>query len=423
MNEARRSRRDSIQNIAIALLSVLAVLLFLQSQRFSLSPTEGALLSPSSSAPISTAPLGQSTPLTLPVRAAVTGSYGRYGSVTLTTEDESFEPLRSLLEQALGSARSLNLCSIQAFRDALQAPSLYCDFLSTLPLPILAEAVWTSSEHSLQARYLVLSGQGDTVSLYFWDGASLSYRCDTDLSSAELETAVNRYDSGNAHFAYDLPEEAGELAPFSLLPDALPELPVLSAAAALSDTNRLLTLLDFNPNTNYRYPESDGSETVIEGERSVRIRPNGTVTYSSGGESALVVRSQSDRPTAREAASGASALLNELLASVTSDAKLYLTGIQQTGSTTTVTFDYQVSGIPVCFADGTSAAEVVLDGVTVSGMTLRFRQYTAAGNTSLLLPLPQALAIAASRPGQELSIGYADTGSETVSACWLANEL
>ena len=422
MNEARRSRRDSIQNIAIALLSVLAVLLFLQSQRFSLSPAADTLLSPASNAPISTAPLGQSTPLTLPVRAAVTGSYGRYGSVTLTTEDESFEPLRSLLEQALDSARSLNLCSVQAFRDALQAPSLYCDFLSPLPLPILAEAVWTASEHSFHARYLLLSGQGETVTLYFWDGASLSYRCDTDLSSAELETTVNRYESGNTHFAYDLPEEAGELAPFSLLPDTLPELPVLSTRAALSDTDRLLTLLDFNPNTNYRYPESDGSETVIEGERSVRIRPNGTVTYSSGGESVLVVKTQSDRPTVREAASGASALLNELLSAVTSEAKLYLTGVQQSGSTTTVTFDYQVGGIPIRFADGACAAEVVLDGAAVSGMTLRFRQYTAIGDTSLLLPLTQALAIAARQPGQELSIGYADTGADTVSACWLANE-
>ena len=422
MNEAKRSRRDSIQNIVIALLSVLAVLLFLQSQRFSLSPTAGDLLSPASNAPISTAPLGQSTPLTLPVRAAVTGSYGRYGSVTLTTEDDSFEPLRSLLGQALDSSRGLTLCNNQTLRDALQAPSLYCDFLSPLPLPILAEAVWASGDHNLQARYLVLSGQEESVALYLWDGASLCYRCETDLSAQELETAVNRYESGNAHFAFDLPEPAGALAPFSLLPDTLPELPVLSAGAALSDTDRLLTLLDFNPNTNYRYPESDGSETVIEGERSVRIRPNGTVVYSSGGESVLMVKTQSDRPTAREAASGASALLNELLSTVTSEAKLYLTGVQQSGSTTTVTFDYQVGGIPIRFADDTSAAEVTLDGAAVSGMTLRFRQYTASGDASLLLPLTQALAIAACQPGQELSIGYADTGSDAASACWLANE-
>ena len=422
MNEAKRRRRDTIQNILITMLSLLAVLLFLQSQRFSLRPAAGELVSSSSSAPISTAPLGQSTPLTLPVRTAVTGPYGRYGSVTLTTADESFEPLRSLLEQALNSARTPTLCSTQAFRDALQAPSLYCDFLSPLPLPILAETLWASTEQTLPIRYVLLSGQDDAVTLYLWDGASLCYRSDTTLPLPELETAVNLYESGNTHFAWDLPGSAGELAPFSLLPDTLPDLPVLSAGAALSDTNRLLTLLDFNPNTNYRYPESDGSETVVEGERSVRIRPNGTVTYSSGGESALTVAARSDRPTPREAASGASALLNELLATAAGDAELFLTGVQQNGRTTTVTFDYHVGGIPIRFSDGSCAAEVVLDGTAVSGMTLRFRQYTATGAQSLLLPLPQALAIAACRPGQALSIGYADNGTDSVSACWLSDD-
>ena len=422
MNEAKRRRRDSLQNIVITLLSVLAVLLFLQSQRFTLNPASGNPSHLSSDTPISTAPLDQSTPPVLPVRAAATGSFGRYGSVALTTEDESFQPLRSLLEQALNSGRSLNLCSVQTFRDALQAPSLYCDFLSPLPLTVLAESVWASSDHSLAFRYLVLSGADDTVTLYLWDGASLCYRCDTDLSAPELEMTVNQYESGNTHFAFDLANASETLFPYSLLPDTLPDVPVLSAASGLTDTNRLLTLLDFNPNTNYRYPESDGSETVVEGERSVRIRPNGTVVYSSGGESVLTVAAQSDRPTLREAASGAGALLNSLLSSASGDAKLFLTGAQQTGNSITLTFDYQCGGIPIRFSDGNCAAEVVLEGTTVSSMTLHFRQYHTAGSRSLLLPLPQALAIAASGANRELSIGYADNGSDTLSACWLSDE-
>ena len=41
---------------------------------------------------------------------------------------------------------------------------------------------------------------------------------------------------------------------------------------------------------------------------------------------------------------------------------------------------------------------------------------------SLLLPLQQALAIAARYGNAELSIGYADSGSGTVSAQWLIHE-
>ena len=53
-------------------------------------------------------------------------------------------------------------------------------------------------------------------------------------------------------------------------------------------------------------------------------------------------------------------------------------------------------------------------------MTFRIRQYTAGGNASLLLPLRQALAIAAREEGAELAVGYADGGAGTVSAKWLA---
>lgn len=424
MSDAKRRRRDFIQNIAIAVLSVLAVLLFIQSQRLTRNPVEGGLSGSlsNSGSPISTLPLEQNAPLTLPLRTAVTGSYGRYGSVATTTADETFEPLRGLLEQALNSAQTPTLCNPQTFQEALRAPSVYCDFLSPLPLPVLADALWAVSGHTLQARYLILSGQEETVTLYLWDGASFCYRCDTALSAEELETTVNRYESGNTHFAFDLPE-AGAIAPFSLLPDTIPQLPALAVSVSLTDTNRLLTLLDFNPNTNYRYPESDGSETVVEGDRSLRIRSNGTVVYNSGGEPVLSIEAQSERPTPLEAASGAAALLNELLSGAAGEASLCLTDIRQNGSTCTLTFDYQTGGVPIRFSDGECAAEVTLNGTAVSGMTLRFRQYTASPSASLLLPLKQTLAIAAQQEGRELSIVYADTGSDTAGAIWLSEEI
>ena len=49
-----------------------------------------------------------------------------------------------------------------------------------------------------------------------------------------------------------------------------------------------------------------------------------------------------------------------------------------------------------------------------------FRQYLLSEETSLLLPLPQALAVAAAGPGKELSIGYVERGGEC-QACWLSD--
>ena len=94
--------------------------------------------------------------------------------------------------------------------------------------------------------------------------------------------------------------------------------------------------------------------------------------------------------------------------------------LKQEGSETVLTFGYQLGGVPIRFADGSAAAEVILSGRTVSALTLRPRQYTAE-TASALLPLRQAMAIAGRNEGTELSIGYADTGTYPLSAVWLAD--
>ena len=62
---------------------------------------------------------------------------------------------------------------------------------------------------------------------------------------------------------------------------------------------------------------------------------------------------------------------------------------------------------------------MVLSGTAVSSLTLCFRQYTAGGEASLLLPLKQAISIAARQEGKELFIAYTDNGADTASAAWL----
>ena len=71
--------------------------------------------------------------------------------------------------------------------------------------------------------------------------------------------------------------------------------------------------------------------------------------------------------------------------------------------------------------DGGTAVEITLTGSVISSLSLRLRTYTATSELSLLLPLPQALTIAAQHPGAELSIGYPDSGASSVSACWLSD--
>ena len=114
-------------------------------------------------------------------------------------------------------------------------------------------------------------------------------------------------------------------------------------------------------------------------------------------------------------------LLNSLFPASAGENRFYLEQIRQTNETTLLSFGYQVGGVPVRFANGQSAALVELSGTAVSSITLNFRQYAVSENTSLLLPLRQALAVAADLPGAALSIGYVDRGGEAIRASWLAD--
>lgn len=421
MNERARKRRDFIQNITIALLCVTAVLLFAQTQIYGLG-LNGGLLSflSGNDLPASSSGTGQtSTALTAPVRVAAASSIGRFGSVTFTTDDDNFESLRGLLEQALDSARDYTASGAPAFFQALDGPSVYYDFLAPLPLSVLGELVRSEGTEELSARRLILSAEEDGVVLYLWDGGSGYFRCHTAISPDTLETTISQYELGNAFFAYESTDpNAQYVDPYSLFLENEPALPELSVSVPLSDTDRLLVALDFNPNTQFRYADASGAEVVREGGRTLRIHPDGTITYQSGGSQALTLTGE--EASLLEAVTAANTLLHNLLDSSSGDAKLYLEGLERSDDGLELRFGYQVGGVPIRFAGSQSAAEITLSQGAISSMTIRIRQYTVAGTGSLLLPLRQALAIAAEREGAELFIGYADQGAGTTGAGWLA---
>ncbi len=426
MDESRRKRRDFFQNIAIVLLALSAAFLIAQTQLYSLGLDAGNgylqyLAGNSSQTPdVSQTAL---TSLSAPVRLAVTGVYGgRYGSVTLTTAGGDFEPVGGLLREALRSVQSFTLCENKAFLEALNGTSVYCDFLEPLPLPVLAGLVGTSLDSDLSVRRLVVSArETDEAMLYLWCEGDVCRQGTSAVSAEELVSVVSGYELNGAYFALDggEPDSAGA-DPCSLFPLELPELPVLSSASALPDSSALLSALGFYPRTNSRYTESGGVEVITDGDRTLRLNPDGSIRYRSGGDPALTIASAGEEPTVTEAVMGANALLNTLLAGQTSEAGLYLTGVRQTERAAILTFGWQSGGVPIRFDHGGSAAEVTLSGGVVTGLMLRFRQYADTGETSLLLPLRQALAIAVRQVGAELSIGYVDDGA-AASARWLAD--
>ena len=420
MGEQRQDRRNLVQNILITLLALSAAVLFTQTQLYNLNlTTSEAPPGPAQSA----APAAD---LAAPVRTAVTGDYGRCGGLTCTTGDPVFaDPLGRRLLEALGSARDYAPCSRGDFLRALRGPSLYYDFLEPLPLSVLAGLLGggedVSPREDLSARRLLIVPQEGGAVLYLWDGGENCFRASTAVSSDSLEQVISRYELGDASFAMDGGGLERELDPCSLLPAQPPQLPSFTLGDPLAGgTDWLLSALGFNPRSRTRHTESSGTELIIDGDRTLRIRPDNTIHYQSGNEPILRVKAAGDLPTAREAALGAGSLLGSLLAPVSGELQPWLQSLRRSGDVTALRFGYQLKGVPVRFQDGGFAAEITLTGSAVTALSLRFRQYNAAEEPSLLLPLPQALAVAAASPGKELSIGYVERGGEC-RAYWLSD--
>ena len=420
MGEQRQDRRNLVQNLLITLLALSAAVLFTQTQLYNLNlTTSEAPPGPAQSA----APAAE---LAAPVRTAVTGDYGRCGGLTCTTGDPVFaDPLGRRLLEALGSARDYAPCSRGDFLRALRGPSLYYDFLEPLPLSVLAGLLGggedVSPREDLSAcRLLIVPQEGGAV-LYLWDGGENCFRASTAVSSDSLEQVISRYELGDASFAMDGGGLERELDPCSLLPAQPPQLPSFTLGDPLAGgTDWFLSALGFNPRSRTRHTESSGTELIIDGDRTLRIRPDNTIHYQSGNEPILRVKAAGDLPTAREAALGAGSLLSSLLAPVSGELQPWLQSLRRSGDVTALRFGYQLKGVPVRFQDGGFAAEITLTGSAVTALSLRFRQYNAAEEPSLLLPLPQALAVAAASPGKELSIGYVERGGEC-RAYWLSD--
>lgn len=421
MEEQRRNRRNLIQNILITLLALLAAVLFTQTQLYNLDLTTGA--APAAGPAQSAAPAAE---LSAPVRTAVTGDYGRCGGMVLTTGDAGFaDPLGRRLLEALGSARDYVPCTGADFLRALRGPSLYYDFIEPLPLSVLAGLLGGGEEVSpredLSARRLLIAAQGSGTALYLWDGGENCFRASTAVSADSLEQVIGRYELGDASFAMDGTGPEQVLDPCSLLPSQPPELPAYTVGDPLAGgSDWLLSALGFNPRSRTRHTESNGTELIMDGDRTLRIRPDNTVLYQSGDEPSLRVRAAGELPTAREAALGAGSLLEGLLSPVSGEARLWLQGFRRSGEVTVLRFGYQLGGVPLRFQDGGFALEATLTGTAVTSLSLRLRQYVPAEEASLLLPLPQALAVAAASPGKELSIGYVERGGEC-RACWLSD--
>lgn len=417
-----------LQNAAIAVLTVSAVFLLTQTPLFGdLAGKELAQDWLSSDAALSEAVAADASDLALPVRLVFTNEYARFGLDAVTTADASFEQAGTFFSEAIGSAGALEACKESDLLAALQGSSIYLELEAETPLELLSKMLGVTAPESelLHVRRLLLTPGESGTTLYLQDSERGYFVCRTAGDAYALNQALAALDGNGTDFAFALPGDFSQLSPYTVIFSEPVQRNTLSVTSALTDKESFLRLAEFNPHTENSYTDSSGTIVIREVYGTLRLPPDGTVTYQ--GDSAEIgslyyVNSVTPgKTTMSESIDAAQKLVFTLLRDLIGDAELYFSGYEGSSKSCTVAFDYAVNGTPLHFSDGTHAAYVTIEGQTITSFQLRCRSYTVSDSPSLLLPIRQAAAIAGSKyQNAELHICYEDRGADTVSAAWFA---
>ncbi len=355
------------------------------------------------------------------VNLMVTGDseYGRSGLLCVGADDAELQSVLPLFREALGSAGAAEAVPESVLRAALAGPGFYLELDGgVLPLEVVAAWLGEDQDFSIDLSAMALTvGEEDAVSLYLWSGTGEILRYATALPGSAVRPVCEDFPPNGAAFAYESAYAA--LTPYTILtapPGPLPGL--LSELPAGYSAYNLLTALDFNAHTLSRYTESDGTEVVEESPRTLRISPDGAVSFTSrGGSGSPLYRASGEG--LREMMAAAWRLASALTAG-TGASPVCLRSVEEREEACVLRFRYQSEGVPIYFPDEGDALTITCQAGQIVAFSYRCRVYRLAEEEpEAMLPAALAQAIAASYPRSALSVGYEDDGTGRLSAQWL----
>ena len=342
--------------------------------------------------------------------------------------DGLFQQVVGLLVETLSSAGAPEEVTRSQWEQALTTPPSLClDFQGEIPLTVLSG--WLAGEemdNTATVRRLVLTVWEKSVALYYQDRNDGSYyRCLSEVANGQhlTEALVSLQDNG-AYYAF----ESGQydwLDPDTLLTDSVPTPDVYQVKNPLSGDQsaleQIMTALDLPVNSSSFYSVGDERVARIGGD-NLRLSGNGVVEYhAEEGSSLFTAAAQPEDATLFQVVEACRKLAAATVGSNAGQARLYFSWVRESEEGLEVSFNYCLNGIPVRLEDGAAAWFQVENG-RITRFVLRYRSYTDSGETSVVLPIPQAAAAmeAMGLEGEELLLVYSDNGGETVSASWAA---
>lgn len=436
----RRHRRgiEVLKSALILLLSLSAVyltLLTLDYSRVELGPIQAVLSlfrREQEQSPSDAVLPGQGSISPTPVRLAVCDGADRFASQYDSQQtDQLFDTLGILLSEALASARSPEQTDEDAWRQALQAPGVWFDFLEAVPMDALQAWLGDSGNtfpltHAARRTAVALDGAGQVRLFYHNETDGLYYACATDVVwEGHMDALVSGYGGNGYTFVFE--QDAGSgyegLDPYVLLAPGPLQLPVYRAANPLSglDSTTVAAVQQALLFQAQGYPVAGGIR-IREGRETLELSDSGMAIYHAGDEepSRYPVGNESDPLSLVEATWQLAA---DTVGRFCGEARLYLKSLETLADgTVQVSYGYCLNGADVSLPGGASAAAFSVRNGQIVDYTLCFRRYEQTGQTSLVMRERQAAAAleALAPQGNELILSYGDAGGELVQAGWTA---
>ena len=272
-------------------------------------------------------------------------------------------------------------------------------------------------------RILLVDGYEDSVFLCYQDSADGNfYVCDTALLwSLHLEPEMSAISDNGARFAFEDPELADLLHPYTLITED-PALQICSAAMPLTSADSRTDLLEALDYTGRNHASVSGGELYLDGNDRLHVMANGVVSYDAAQSGKYPVATRGTSVTMAEAIEAARKLAERTIGAQCGAAELYLVSAEEIGQEYRIRFGYRLNGSTIWLYDEGWAAEFRVSEGCITKFTLRFRSYTATEDTAMLLPVERAAVIlpGLSRENGELILQYRDQGESVVEPVWVA---
>lgn len=352
-----------------------------------------------------------------PLAVSVRSSVGRYSAqYDFSALDSLYESFGSVLGRALETAGEMEQTTLQKLYTAMTGTGVSFRYPTQLPSDVLAS--WLGAQPQSEGRaadvYVLSVQESGEVRLYLY--GSDCWVCDTAVSGEELLQSLDDYRPDGSMLAMeDVTGVYASIEPTALIPGQSPV--VYAASAADPGETRFITSLasslGFNPYGDASYTDAAGNAFFSETDASLRISGGGQLLLSAAADTARFRAASSDAASRIEAAR---ALLAQITGSLTTDARLYLSGYTETEDGAVCTFDYVLGGVPVLLSGRAHAATAVFSGRSITELSLLLRTYALDTQTLSLIPAAQAAAVLPE--ASPLQILYYDSGTETLSAGW-----